>query len=92
MDETTLKNALEANREQAEEIVKDVDKVERLLERAEKKLKLMPGVGQTLSEVPVLISLVRAYAKKEYTDIPIGSIIAIVAALLYLLNNYYFLL
>lgn len=87
MDELTLKNALDANREQAEEIVKDADKIERLLERIEQKLKLIPVVGNKLSDVPILISLVRAYAKKEYTDIPIGSIIGIVAALLYLLNQ-----
>ena len=88
MNELALKNALDANRGQAEEIVKDVDKTERLLERAEQKLKLIPGVGDTLADVPILISLVRAYVKKEYTDIPIGSILGIVAALLYLLNQF----
>ncbi|MCQ2560315.1 MAG: DUF1232 domain-containing protein, partial [Clostridia bacterium] len=35
------------------------------------------------ADVPVLISLVRAYLKKEYRKIPLGSIISIICALLY---------
>ncbi len=34
-----------------------------------------------------MISLVKSYIEKEYTDIPIGTIIAIVSALLYLLST-----
>lgn len=60
--------------------------MERFLQRLEKKLKEVPVVGEKLATVPLLISLVRSYIKKEYTDIPIGSIIAIVSALLYFIS------
>lgn len=30
-----------------------------------------------------MVSLIRSYAKKEYTDVPIGTIIAILSALIY---------
>ena len=33
--------------------------------------------------VPILISLVRSYIKGEYKNVPIGTIIAILSALLY---------
>jgi len=34
--------------------------------------------GNKLSSIPMLISLVRAYIKKEYREIPIGIIISVV--------------
>ena len=53
----------------------------------EKKLKEIPKVGNILSNVPVLVSMVRSYIKKEYTDIPVGTIVAIISALLYFLSG-----
>ena len=44
---------------------------------------MVPGLGDTLAIVPTMISLVRSYTKKEYTEIPLGTIIAIVSALIY---------
>lgn len=44
--------------------------------------------GKYLSDVPVLVSLVRAYVNKSYQEIPIGSIIAIIGALIYVLNPF----
>ena len=83
-----IENELNKNSSEAEDLLKDQDKLERFLERLERKLKKIPAIGSGLSSVPILISLVRSYVKKEYTDIPIGSIIAIVGALIYLLNHF----
>jgi uncharacterized membrane protein YkvA (DUF1232 family) len=88
IDNVALEKVLNSNMGEATQIVHDKDKIERLLERVEHKLTLIPVVGEKLSDVPVFISLVRAYAKKQYTDIPVGSIIAIVAALLYLVSHF----
>ena len=35
-----------------------------------------------MAVVPVMASLLKNYAEKEYTDIPIGTIIAIISALM----------
>ena len=86
LDEKAIRAAFEGNKKEAEKIIRDADETERLLERVEEKLKLIPLVGDVLSDVPTLIALVRSYVKKEYTDVPIGTIIAIVAALLYFLS------
>lgn len=67
----------------AEKILNDEDKMEDFLQRLEHKLQVVPVVGDILSYIPVLISLVKSYAKKEYRKIPLGSILAIISALLY---------
>jgi len=70
----------------AEEMLKDEDKTERFLQRLEKKMKVIPVAGDKLANVPIMVSLVRSYVKKEYTDIPIGSVIAIISALIYFVS------
>jgi uncharacterized membrane protein YkvA (DUF1232 family) len=69
-----------------EELLKDEDRVERFLERLERKLEKVPVVGKQLSNIPMLVSLVRSYIRKDYRDVPLGSIIAIVSALIYFLS------
>ena len=84
-----LMNKKQANKElkkgykKAEKLIKDKNKTEEFLQRLEKKLKEIPKIGNTLSMVPILISLVRSYIKGEYKKVPIGTIIAILSALLY---------
>ena len=67
----------------AEEILEDEDKLEKFLDRLERKLKKVPVGGDILSMLPVMISMLRSYFKKEYKDIPIGTMIALISALLY---------
>lgn len=80
------KKKLKKNYNQAERIVQDDDKLEKFLQRVEQRLKLIPRAGRRLSTIPVMVSLVNSYYKKEYRHIPIGSIIAIVSALIYFLS------
>ncbi len=84
--EKEAKKELENGYDTAEEILKDDKRMDRFLQRLEKKLKVIPVAGKTLSMIPTLIELIRSYIKKEYKDIPIGSIIAIISALLYWLT------
>lgn len=78
-----LEKFLSALEEQAGEIVKDEAKFDTFLLDMENKLAAIPVVGTYLSDVPLLVSLVKSYKKKEYTDPPISTIIAIVAVLIY---------
>ena len=66
--------------------LEDPDQVEKILQQAEKKLEMVPGVGDWLADFPAVISLIRSYIRKEYKDIPIGSIIAALAAVLYVVS------
>jgi len=81
-----LKKALETNSEEAKATINDEDKFERLVQRLENKLKLIPHIGEYISDIACMVSLVRSYIKKEYTDIPIGTIISIVSTLIYIVS------
>ncbi len=70
----------------AEDMLNDEDKMERFLQRLEKKLKKIPFAGDKLAAIPIMTSLVKSYMKKEYTDIPIGAIISIISALIYFVS------
>lgn len=85
-DKVQAKVELEKGYVEAEEILKDIDKLERFLQRLEKKLKTIPLAGEKLSHIPVMVSLVKSYTKREYTDIPIGTIIAVISALVYFVS------
>lgn len=81
-----LQDEINRNSKEAEELLKDPDKMERFLQRLEKKLTKVPVIGEKLSDVPIMISLIKSYIKKEYTDVPIGTIIGILAALIYFVS------
>lgn len=85
--ERDVEEALKRGHAEAEEILQNADKMELFLQRLEKKLKEIPKVGKMLSSVPVLVSMVKSYVKKEYTKIPVGTLVAIISALLYLISG-----
>ena len=80
------KKQLESGYDKAKDILNNSDKLEKFLQDLETKLKMIPKLGENLSKIPIMVSLVRSYVKKEYTKIPMGSIIAIVSALLYFVS------
>ena len=86
MNEKQADEELKKGYDKAKELLKDTDKVEVFLQKLEKKLKVIPKVGETFAIVPTMISLIRNYIKKEYTEIPIGTIIAILSALIYIFS------
>lgn len=59
-------------------------KIEKFLLRLEAKIKKIPKCGNKLANVPIFASLLNNYLHKTYTKAPLGTIIAVVAALLYL--------
>ncbi len=81
-----VKKQIKKNEDEAEKLLDDKDKLEEFLVKLEKKLTEIPVAGESLSMVPTMISLVRAYVKMEYTEPPYGTIVAIVAALIYFLS------
>lgn len=86
ISEEEAKVELEKRYNKAEEILEDEDKLGRFLKRLESKLNKVPIGGNILSMVPVMISMLRSYFKKEYKDIPIGTLLALISALLYWLS------
>ena len=81
------KEVLEGFKEQAEELLKDTGKVEQLLQKAEEKVKDVPGVGSALAKFPLMISMIRGYITKEYTEVSPKVIVTMICALIYLLSG-----
>lgn len=82
-DKDKAENFLNISLQKAEEFIRDEDKLESLLEQLEKKLKAVPVAGGALSYIPALISLVRSFVRREYRKVPVATLLAIVATLLY---------
>jgi len=88
ISEIDAKKELEKGYGKAKELLNNDEKMEEFLQKLEKKLNVIPVAGGVLSQVPVMVSLIRNYWKKEYNEIPLGTIIAIISALIYVLNPF----
>lgn len=84
--EEDISEALKSVSKEAEVMLQDEDKVEHSLQRLEKKLQKIPAIGNQLADITTLISLIRSYIRKEYREIPFGSIVSIFGGLLYFLS------
>ena len=76
----------ETKQKEAEEIIRNPDKVEELIKNVSEKLDRIPIVGTYFSDVPILCLMVRDYATGDYTDVPFGTVVGIVIALVYFLS------
>lgn len=81
-----LKNELTKRFQMAREILTDEKQLEALLIAVEEKIKTVPLIGEELAKIIVLVEILKDYIQKKYTAIPITSLVAIVAALLYFLT------
>lgn len=68
---------------EAEELVKDPGKVDKLLKRLDRKLRKGPKLLKALACIPQMGMLVNSYFRGEYTEIPVGVLTAIVGVLVY---------
>jgi len=72
---------------EAQEIVQNPSKVDELLVQLVEKLKAVPAIGETLADVPVMIAMVKAWIRKEYTVVSPKVIACLVGAIIYLLKK-----
>ena len=81
-----LLDALKDNMDSAKAYLDDDVKMETLFQDFEKKLGQIPKIGDKAADIAVLCSMIRAYAKKQYTDVSIATILLSIAALIYVVN------
>lgn len=72
---------------EAEEVVKNPSKVDEILIQLEEKLKGVPVIGSTLADLPLMIAMIKAWIKKEYTVVSPKVIACLVGAILYLIKK-----
>lgn len=88
MDEKILNQAKEQFdkfKEQAKEYVGNNEKLKDLVSKGEEKLKTLK-LDDSIKDVPVLISMIKSYVTGEYKEVGVPTLIALVAALLYLVT------
>lgn len=85
-----IAKAIEQNRNRAEELARDPIKAKKLLDDAMKKARGFKGNRGPLDEVwgylTSLFRLLWAYIRKDYRDIPWGSIVLVVVAIIYFVS------
>jgi len=81
-------DAFKQSKKQAEKMLDEdsPDQIEQMLKKLEDKLRSIPNIGDKLAAIPVFVSMIRSYVRKEYTVLPVSSAVAILAALLYFLS------
>ncbi len=87
MDTDSIKTVLENGAAEAEGLLKNPSKVDELLEKFEQTLKEVPAIGSTLSEVPLMVAMVKGYITGQYKVVSPKVIALIVGAFLYLVRK-----
>lgn len=89
MDMEELHNRLGQQEENVKKNWNDDEKIQKILDSAlslVRKLSNLPLIGSYIADVPFLVMMVNDYRKKEYTSVPLATIVSIVAALAYLVS------
>ena len=87
MNMEQARELLDKGVEEAEEVIQNPSKVDEILLQLEEKLKEVPAIGSTLADLPLMISMVKAWIKKEYTEVSPKVIACLVGAVIYLLKK-----
>lgn len=82
-----VKGLLENSTAQAESILNDPSKVDEILIQLEEKLKEVPAIGDTLSDLPLMIAMVKGYVTKEYSRVSPKVIALLLGSFIYLVKK-----
>ena len=78
--------AIKKNEDKAKKLLENEKDMNSFLNKLEKKLNLIPVVGKQLSDIPIMAEMVKSYWNKEYTEVPVGTIVSVLAALIYFVS------
>ena len=87
MNMEQARELLDKGVEEAEEVIRNPSKVDEILLQLEAKLKEVPAIGSTLADLPLMISMVKAWIQKDYTEVSPKVIACLVGAIIYLLKK-----
>ena len=72
---------------EAQELIKNPDGIDGLLVQLENKLKEVPAIGDTLSDLPAMIGMIKGYITREYSAVSPKVIAVLVGAVIYLVKK-----
>ena len=81
-DEEKINKKLKRKEKMAKILIESEQKMDEFLLKLEEELKTLPQ-GEKIANIPVFVSMIKSYIKKEYTAFPMNTIVSIVALLLY---------
>ena len=81
-DEEKINKKLKRKEKMAKILIASEQKMDEFLLKLEEELKTLPQ-GEKIANIPVFVSMIKSYIKKEYTAFPMNTIVSIVALLLY---------
>ena len=84
--DTQLEKALNQYKNRAKDYLQDPDKFDHLMERMETKMNKLPGIGKFMGDLTCMIALIKSYMMGEYREVPIGTIVGMVAAVAYVVS------
>jgi uncharacterized membrane protein YkvA (DUF1232 family) len=80
--ENKVSKRLKKQEKMAKILIECEQKMDKFLFKVEENLKTLPN-GEKLANLPIFVSMVKSYIKKEYTAFPINTIVSIVSLLIY---------
>ncbi len=86
-DFNKAKGLLDSGMQQAGELLKNPGQIGDLLKQAESKIKGFNLPQDLIRDVPLMISMVKGYITREYTNVSPKVIILLVSAFLYLVKK-----
>ena len=82
------KDVIENGIAEAQELLSDPAKIDELIENIKAQAANLPEtVTGALKDIPLLVSMVKSYVSKEYTEVSPKVVATVVAALLYLVKG-----
>lgn len=86
MDKRKISGAFNQYTDKAKQYINDSEGIKNLMNRLDDKMESIPQVGPVWGNLKSMVAMLGAYARKEYTDVPVRTIAAIIGTLLYVLN------
>lgn len=71
---------------EASDFINNPSRLDALLVQLEEKLRQIPAIGETVSELPVMVALVKSWIKKEY-QVSVKVLATMVGAFIYLVKK-----
>ena len=87
METDTIRSILEESAEKAETLLNNPSSIDNILEQIENKLKDVPAVGTVLSDIPLMISMVKNYITGSYKKVSPKVIALLLGSMIYLLKK-----
>ena len=86
MDKRKIAGAFNQYTNKAKQYINDSEGIKNLMNKLDDKMQSIPQVGPVWDNLKSMVAMLGAYARKEYTDVPVRTIAAIIGTLLYVLN------